>query len=120
MFRVSSRKKIQGGKIRGTLYVQNLLIFIMSILLTHMTTMDSFIVRGHAKFQGGYQAKQLNLTIVPVMLDSTTFGLEELKEDPKTSTWFKDCTGVFKGIKNTQQDSSLSNIQGDESFNSFG
>ena len=66
--------------------------------LTHMTTMDSFVVRGNAKFQGSLQAKQLNLKIVPVMVDSTTSCPKELMKDPKTSTGFKDCTGVFKGL----------------------
>ena len=65
-----------------------------------MTTMDtcSFVVRDHARFQGSFQAKQLNLTIVPVMVGSTSFCLKELKEDPKTSTYFKDCTSVLKEL----------------------
>ena len=64
----------------------------------HMTTMDCFVARGHTNFQGSLQAKQLNLTIVSIMVDSTTSWLQVLKEDPKTRTWFKDCAGVFKEL----------------------
>ena len=32
------------------------------------------------------------------MVDSTISCLKELKEDPKTSTWFKDRTGVLKEL----------------------
>ena len=45
-----------------------------------------------ANLQGSLQAKQLNLAMVPVLVhvDSTITRLKELKEDPRTSTWFKD------------------------------
>ena len=36
--------------------------------------------------------------MVPVMIDSTISHPKELKEDPKTSTWFKDHTGLFKEL----------------------
>ena len=32
------------------------------------------------------------------MVDNTISCVKELKEDPKTSTWFEDHTGVFKEI----------------------
>ena len=41
--------------------------------------------------------------MVPVMVDSTIFRPKELKEDPKTSIWFKDHTGLVK------EDSKISN-----------
>ena len=61
------------------------------------------------------------------MVNSTASCLKELKEDPKSSTWFKDCTGVFKElmgkdweiqevIKNTSTGQSIVLIQGDISF----
>ena len=63
-----------------------------------MTTLDIVWKEGHAKFQGSLQANQLNVTIFPVIVDSTISCLKELKEDLKTSTWFKDRTGVFKEL----------------------
>ena len=44
--------------------------------------------------QGSLQAKQLNLTILPVMVDNTVPCVKELKEDPKINTGFKDRTGT--------------------------
>ena len=32
------------------------------------------------------------------MVDSTISCLKELKEDPKTRTWLKNCTGVVKEL----------------------
>ena len=61
-----------------------------------MTTRDSFVLEGHAKFQSSRQAKQLNLTTLLVMVECSISCLKE--EDPKTCTWFKDCTGVFKEV----------------------
>ncbi len=43
-----------------------------------------------AKLQGSLQSKELDLAIVPVMVDSTVSRLVELKENPLSSTWFKD------------------------------
>lgn len=48
-----------------------------------------------AKLQGSLQAKNLNLASVPVMVESTTARLRELKDKPTTSTWFKDHATVF-------------------------
>lgn len=48
-----------------------------------------------AKLQGSLQSKELDLAIVPVMVDSTVARLVELKESPLSSTWFKDHTAVF-------------------------
>ena len=66
------------------------------------------------KLQGILQAKQLNLAMVPVMIDSTVSRLRELKEEPRSSTWFKDHTSVFKDL--VGEDSGIS--EGDlEHFN---
>ena len=70
-----------------------------------MTTMESFVVRRPHWAQGSLQAKQLNLAMVPVLVDSTIFCLKELKEDSKTSTWFKDHTGLFKKLTGEDSDS---------------
>ena len=56
-----------------------------------------------AKLQGSLQAKQLNLATVPVMVENTISRLKELKEDPKTSTWFKDHTDVFKELMGDEE-----------------
>ena len=48
-----------------------------------------------AKLQSSLQAKYLNQSSVPGMVESTTAGLQELKQQPRTSTWFKDYTTVF-------------------------
>ena len=48
-----------------------------------------------AKLQGSLQSKELDLAIVPVMVNSTIARLDELKEKPLSSTWFKDHMSVF-------------------------
>ena len=50
-----------------------------------------------AKLQASLQAKELDLTSVPVLqlVDGTLSRLKELKESPSSSTWFKDHRNVF-------------------------
>ena len=48
-----------------------------------------------AGLQGSLQAKTLNLGLVPGMVESTIARLQEIKDTPTTSTWFKDHTTVF-------------------------
>lgn len=48
-----------------------------------------------AKLQAGLQAKELDLASIPVLVDSTLSRLIELKEDPSSTTWFKDHKNVF-------------------------
>ena len=48
-----------------------------------------------AKLHGSLQSKELNLATVPVMESGTIKRLQELKEHPATSTWFKDHLKVF-------------------------
>ncbi len=48
-----------------------------------------------AKLQGGLQSKDLDLSVVPVMVQTTTGRLRELKDNPSSSTWFKDHSLVF-------------------------
>ena len=48
-----------------------------------------------AKLQASLQAKDLDLASVPVLVDSTLSRLIELKENPSSTTWFKDHRNVF-------------------------
>ena len=48
-----------------------------------------------AGLQGSLQAKKFNLGLVPGMVESTIARLQEIKDKPTTSTWFKDHTTVF-------------------------
>ena len=48
-----------------------------------------------AKLQASLQAKELDLASVPVLVDSTLSRLIELKENPSSTTWFKDHRNVF-------------------------
>ena len=48
-----------------------------------------------AGLQGSLQAKNLNMGLVPGMVESTIARLQEIKDTPTTSTWFKDHTTVF-------------------------
>ena len=49
-----------------------------------------------AKLQSSLQAKQLNLAMVLVMVDSTISPLKELKEDLRPAHQFKDHTDIFE------------------------
>ena len=53
---------------------------------------------GCTKLQGSLQDKQLNRSILPLMMVSCSSCLKELREDSVTSTGFKDLTGVFKEL----------------------
>ena len=53
------------------------------------------ILHSVAKVHGSLQSKELNLATVPVMVSGTIKRLQELKEHPATSTWFKDHLKVF-------------------------
>lgn len=57
--------------------------------------MLSDILHTVAKLQGSLQSKGIDLASVSVMTDSTIKRLKELKENPKSSTWFKDHLTVF-------------------------
>ena len=48
-----------------------------------------------AKLQGCLQSKDLDLSVVPAMVQSTVDALKELKDNPTHSTWFKDHSTVF-------------------------
>ena len=48
-----------------------------------------------AKLQASLQAKELDLASVPLLVDSTLSRLIELKENPLSTTWFKDHRNVF-------------------------
>ena len=48
-----------------------------------------------AKLQASLQAKELDLASVPVQVDGAIRRLRELKENPPSSTWFKDHKNVF-------------------------
>ena len=48
-----------------------------------------------AKLQASLQAKEIDLASVPVLVDGTLSRLKELKENPHSSTWFKDHKTVF-------------------------
>ena len=55
-----------------------------------------------AKLHGSLQSKEFNLATVPVMVCGTIKRLQELKEHPATSTWFKD---LLKVVTETSQSS---------------
>lgn len=48
-----------------------------------------------AKLQGSLQTKDLDLSVIPSMVESTLERLRELKDNPVSSTWFKDHSLVF-------------------------
>ena len=48
-----------------------------------------------AKLHGSVQTKDLDLSLVPAMVQSTVGRLEELRDHPTDSTWFKDHSVVF-------------------------
>ena len=48
-----------------------------------------------AKLQSALQAKSLDLASVPCMVESTISRLQELKDNPSTSTWFIEHDNVF-------------------------
>ena len=56
--------------------------------------MLSDVVHTVAKLQGSLQGKEIDLAIVPGMVESTTKRLKELKENTNSSTWFKDHCSV--------------------------
>ena len=69
--------------------------------------MLSDVLHTVAKLQGSLQGNDIDLASVPVKLESTTKWLKELKESPKSSTWFKDHCLVFSdptqlGMKETE------------------
>ena len=84
----------------------------IATLLTKYNTvaciyMLSDVLHTVAKLQGSLQGKDIDLASVPVKLESTTKRLKELKESPKSSTWFKDHCLVFSdptqlGMKETE------------------
>ena len=49
-----------------------------------------------AKLQGSLQSKELDLAIVPVMVNSTIARLDELKEKPLSSTWLRTTCQFFQ------------------------
>ena len=55
-----------------------------------------------AKLHGSLQSKELNLATVPVMVSETIKRLQEVKEHPATSTWFKDHLKVFTETKSSR------------------
>ena len=72
----------------------------IATLLTKYTTvaciyMLSDVLHTVAKLQGSLHGKDIDLASVPAMVESTTKRLKELKESPKSSTWFKDHCLVF-------------------------
>ena len=72
----------------------------IATLLTKYTTaagiyMLSDVQHTVTKPQGSLQGKDIDLTSVPARVESTTKRLKELKESPKSSTWFKDHCLVF-------------------------
>ena len=48
-----------------------------------------------AKLQRSLQTKSIDIASVPAIVDGTIACLKELKDDTKTSTWFKDDMNVF-------------------------
>ena len=52
--------------------------------------MLSDVLHTVAKLQGSHQGKDIDMAIIPAMVESTTKRLKELKGSPKSSTWFKD------------------------------
>ena len=72
----------------------------IATLLTKYNTvacifMLSDVLHTVAKLQGSLQGKEIDLASVPAMIESTTKWLKELKESPKSSTWFKEHCLVF-------------------------
>ena len=57
--------------------------------------MLSDVLHTVAKLQGSLQGKEVDLASVPLMVESTTQRLKELKENTDSSTWFKDHYAVF-------------------------
>ena len=57
--------------------------------------MISDVLHTVAKLQGSLQSKDIDLASVLVMVESTTHRLKELKDDPNSSTWFKDHCAVY-------------------------
>ena len=51
------------------------------------------------KLQGSLQSKDLDLSMVPMMVQTTISRLRELKDHPSSSTWFKDHSLVFSDPK---------------------
>ena len=58
--------------------------------------MLSDVLHTVAKLQRSLQGKDIYLASVPTMFESTTKRLNELKESPQSSTWFKDHCLVFR------------------------
>ena len=56
-----------------------------------------------AKLQSILQTKDLDLSMVPVMVQTTVGRLKELKDYPSNSTWFKDHLKVFSDQKHLGQ-----------------
>ena len=56
-----------------------------------------------AKLQSSLQTKDLDLSMVPVMVQTTVGKLKELKDYPSKSTWFKDHLKVFSYQKQLGQ-----------------
>ena len=72
----------------------------IATLLTKYNTvacifMLSDVLHTVAKLQGSLQGKEVDLVSVPGMVESTLDRLKELKNDPNTTTWFKDHSAVF-------------------------
>ena len=56
-----------------------------------------------AKLQGSLQTKDLDLSMVPMMVQTIVGRLRELKDHPSSSTWFKDHPQVFSDPKQLGQ-----------------
>ena len=72
----------------------------IATLLTRYNTVAciyilSDVLHTVAKLQGSLQGKEIDLASVPGMVESTIKQLKQLKENSKSSTWFKDHCFVF-------------------------
>ena len=76
----------------------------LSVLLcTYKFVACLYILHTVAKLQGSLQSKDLDLSMVPMMVQTTISRLRELKDHPSSSTWFKDHSLVFSDPKQLGQ-----------------
>lgn len=72
---------------------------IASLLVKYKTVASIYmlcdVLHTVAKLQGCLQTKSIDIASVPAMVNSTITRLKELKDNPDTSTWFKDHMNVF-------------------------
>ena len=71
-------------------FVLNLMIQSDVFLCTCNLYMLCDVLHTVTKLQSSLQTKNLDLSIVPVMMQTTVGRLKELKDYPSNSTWFKD------------------------------